>query len=75
MTNKRNLFAELTEGFEALTAERAGKHRAAGDEEALAPVMDRGEDAQRREIARAEALAQGGDFTVSHGDSGMRDLR
>ncbi|MHA3905247.1 helix-turn-helix domain-containing protein [Castellaniella sp. WN] len=25
MTNKRNLFAELTEGFEALTAERAGK--------------------------------------------------
>ncbi|MGB3424963.1 MAG: transcriptional regulator [Castellaniella sp.] len=25
MTNKRNLFAELTEGFEALSAERTGK--------------------------------------------------
>jgi len=25
MTNKRNLFAELTEGFEALAAERTGK--------------------------------------------------
>src|SRR6478609_1452476 len=56
-------------GADAAAAERAGKHRRAGNEEALAAVANGREDPQRGEIARAK----GGMRTVSHGDSRLPD--